>query len=919
MKKLTLIFTFLALLFAYSCNSESDPCEGNPCQNNQIPHKTECKVDGDSFICICQDGYEENNGLCEEKEITPCSPNPCKEENKTTCRSQGDSYECLCNEGYYEDGDLCVQEDKCEEDSCTQSHKTTCNIVNHKIKCSCDPGYYEDRNGNCLEASSACVITKGNGPNTLITGTILAENRAIEFGQLVYSSNGKILCVSEDCSEFTQDATIINCGNNVISPAMINAHDHIRYTHNDPGALKQWVNERYNHRHEWRKGKNGHTNLQSHMNMNAANEAQQAWGELRNLMAGTTVMAGSGGVNGFLRNVDKNKNDGVTLNDVKYNTFPLGDANGTMIENGCGYNFRDTESVLSHHCYLPHVAEGINKAAENEFLCLSSTNNGGHDLTEANSAFVHMIGLNAKDAMVAAEEHTAVIWSPRSNISLYGHTAQIPMYFNLGILVGLGTDWTPSGSINMLRELQCVDYLNKNHYGNFLTDKQIWELATRNNAEALLISDRVGILKPGRIADISIYAVKDAPNPYRAVIDAKMNDVILVLKAGIATYGDSDVMNQFDTTTDNTCESIGDVCGVEKTLCTQREIGKTFQELKNANRSSYDLFFCGTPRNEPTCKPMRNEGDMYDFTGNITQNDSDGDGIGDNNDNCPYIFNPIRPMDNGVQPDQDHDGIGDACDKCPLESGETCNKLSPYDKDDDGIGSDDNCPTVANSDQADSDGDGKGDACDSCPNTPNPGDMGCPASIYDIKQKNIPLGSNVTIKGYVTAIDSAHRDNFFIQTSVENQDSALKEKYSGIFVYKSLNNSLNIGDYVIVTGKTKEYYGEIELSDISSAQKTTPEGTMPLPVTVNPSEIKTGGNLANAYEGVLVKVENVSVTAVDPDQWSRLEVTGGLFIGKMMYTIDAQTGDSFESITGVLRYQRENSKLEPRNSSDVVK
>ena len=61
--------------------------------------------------------------------------------------------------------------------------------------------------------------------------------------------------------------------------------------------------------------------------------------------------------------------------------------------------------------------------------------------------------------------------------------------------------------------------------------------------------------------------------------------------------------------------------------------------------------------------------------------DSDGDGVGDDNDNCPYTYNPD-------QEDDDLDMVGDSCDNCIKE---------------------------ANSDQADTDGDGNGDACDICP------------------------------------------------------------------------------------------------------------------------------------------------------------------------------------------------------------
>jgi hypothetical protein len=79
--------------------------------------------------------------------------------------------------------------------------------------------------------------------------------------------------------------------------------------------------------------------------------------------------------------------------------------------------------------------------------------------------------------------------------------------------------------------------------------------------------------------------------------------------------------------------------------------------------------------------------------------DKDGDGVADDEDNCPTTAN-------SNQADTDHDGQGDACDP---------------DDDDDGIlDGVDKCPTTYNPDQADADLDGKGDVCDNCPTTPNP-------------------------------------------------------------------------------------------------------------------------------------------------------------------------------------------------------
>jgi large repetitive protein len=782
-------------------------------------------------------------------------------------------------------------------------------------------------------ASGVCQVTAGSAAQLITGGSVLVPGKILHGGQVLVDTTGVIQCVDCDCTAnaAATGATTIACPTGVVSPGLINPHDHVTFDQESPAAD---TGERYEQRNDWRLGLRGHTKIPS-----TAKSSADAlhWNELRFLIGGATSEIGSGSTPGFLRNLDVTANQEglVAKMAVDNDTFPLDST--SQLSSGCAYTgFPSVINLSSDLAYQAHVSEGIDDVARNEFLCLSGAM-GGVDVTAPRSSFVHAVGLLPADYQKMAQTRTSLIWSPRSNVRLYGDTAQVTVAHRLGVQIALGTDWTPSGSINLLRELACADSLNTTYYAKHFTDEQLWLMVTRNAAASVNYEDVLGRLAPGAFADIAIFD-GSTKKEHRAVIEGAPETVVLVERAGKALYGDADVVNALATG----CDAVT-VCGASKSICAMSEAGKTFAALQTANTASYALFFCnGAPPDEPTCSPKRttsvNGSSMY--TGMSSADDMDGDGIANSADNCPTVFNPIRPVDGGKQADADSDGVGDACDPCPMDAAAmSCAVVDPEDVDGDGVpNGEDNCPTVANADQVDSDLDRKGDACDTCPMVANPAGAACWRSIYEIKTNTSLQGQlvgvqNAIVTSFVYSGTGAARkpQGYFLQIKPGDADYTSTPDNSGVFVFGAPPAMLVVGSRVDLNPTSvTNFHGEIELSGGTPIVKNpgAPEAG-PAPVVVTPDQIVTGGARATTLEGVLVQVAAVRVTdpapapaGGDTAPTNEFAVTGGLRVddfgaNALPYT---QPGldDNFASLTGVLAFRNANTKIGPRGSADVV-
>ncbi|MBM4280511.1 MAG: amidohydrolase family protein [Deltaproteobacteria bacterium] len=805
-------------------------------------------------------------------------------------------------------------------------------------------------------------MTPGSG-GTIVFGTILTPGRVYESGAVAFDADGAITCVGCGCAAGSQ--TAIACGDASVSPGLINGHDHAGWM--DRGPYPAPADLRWEHRHDWRKGKRGHPSIPQGQSNNS--RTALALGELRFALGGATATIASGGFSqaggGVIRNLDASGDaSALGIDAVDYETFPLGDNGGAQLESGCAYP--DVKARPDAAVYAPHISEGIDQAARNEFTCLTSSADGGRDVVDAGNAIIHAVGLTPQDVAVIAERGASVIWSPRSNISLYGDTAPVTLMKSLGVNIALGTDWMLSGSMNVLRELQCALDLNERNFGNAFSREELWRMVTINGARALGADAKLGALAVGKRADLAIFAANGGP--FSSVVAGDSGAVALVLKDGKPLTGDAAVVAALDPT----CDTL-DVCGATKRVCVSRETGSSLASLQAAEPDFYLLDSCAgeTPPGEPTCVPRRVESsDLIAgstlYTGVPEAGDADGDSIADADDSCPRVFNPIRPVDGGRQGDSDGDGQGDACDASPLDAdgdgdgvsipedncptdanpgqedgdgdaiGDACDACPSEANernaacDDDGVPSaTDNCPTVANADQTDTDDDGAGDACDRCPTFANADGAGCPASVYDVKTDATLSTPPSRVRVADLVVTAVTGNGFFAQHDPSAGTFAGVDD-SCVFTFVGTTAAKpTVGQKVAVDGTAQEFFGQRQLG----AATFTATGTGTIAPVVLTGEAVIAAAIADGarapLEGCLVQVNDAVVADPAPPAGAgdtapvrnEFALQGGLRVDDNIFLITPQpdsAGQRYDALRGPLSWRNSVMKLLPRDAADVI-
>lgn len=187
-----------------------------------------------------------------------------------------------------------------------------------------------------------------------------------------------------------------------------------------------------------------------------------------------------------------------------------------------------------------HLAEGQadNQRSRNEFGRLVEDYQG---LTHA-TVLIHGTALTHQQLGQVKDAGAKLVWSPQSNLRLYGQTTPAGDALQLGIPVGLGADWLPSGSTSLLAELKVAERTLARQ-GHPLAPRQLVEMVTSTAASIAGLGEQLGTLEQGRPADLLVLE-RRRDDPYESVVAADPSWVQLVMVDGDLAYGRADLLGE---------------------------------------------------------------------------------------------------------------------------------------------------------------------------------------------------------------------------------------------------------------------------------------------------------------------------------------------------------------------------------------
>lgn len=392
--------------------------------------------------------------------------------------------------------------------------------------------------GGAPEPALLAEIDHDEGPTFILEGrvvTLNANSDVIEDGRILIRK-GKIFKILNRGDQLpagfaTAPSVATGC---TLYPGLIDLHNHLAYN-----VLTLWqVPGKFSNRSQWQKNPDYGPNISMPARVIAGHEptakAAARYIEAKAIVGGCTASQGMAMsekkiikfFKGLMRNVEDTADD--RLPEVGTSVLDLNVRQPDKIA-----AFR--RGLENRQCYLYHLSEGTNPAARQRFQDLVD-----NDLLGESLVGIHSLALEEEDMQALAAAGGKIVWSPFSNLLLYGKTLDLAKVLKSGVEVALGCDWAPSGSKNPLLELKVAQWCIEEG-GVAIEAEKLVRMATSIPAGILKWDEHLGSLQPGAMADI-VAITGTTGDAYQKLIDARERDVALVTIHGKPRYGNEEFM-----------------------------------------------------------------------------------------------------------------------------------------------------------------------------------------------------------------------------------------------------------------------------------------------------------------------------------------------------------------------------------------
>jgi len=378
-----------------------------------------------------------------------------------------------------------------------------------------------------------------DGPKMALAGDIVAMDDALSVirdGRL-YLDKGAIVAIrraTDPAPPGFESVAVLNTGGTIF-PGLIELHNHLAYN-----ALRLWqVPKKYTNRDQWSGIPEYRKLVSGPMTVVGKSPdllpALIRYVEAKCLVGGVTTSQGialfsNAGIRRFYRGIVRNveETDDEDLPEVETR---IADVEAQSAQKFLARLKRET-------CFLLHLSEGTDAKAREHFLALNFAPNEWAITPQLTG--IHCAALKPEDFTVYGRLGGAMVWSPLSNLLLYGATANIGAAIGAGVRIGIGSDWSPSGSKNLLGEIK-VAWLIAQQIGG-IARHDIVAMATRTAAQILGWGSVLGSIEPGKRGDL-IVVDGTSEDPYDQLIRAKETDLTLVVINGVPRFGRNPLMS----------------------------------------------------------------------------------------------------------------------------------------------------------------------------------------------------------------------------------------------------------------------------------------------------------------------------------------------------------------------------------------